>query len=172
MGRVANALALLVVTAGCGQPLTSRQARARLHPEMPASSLAGELSATELAMAAAALAEPRRQIVEAALAHAGMPAGALDCSALAQRLYATTGVSLPRTTEEQLDAGQAIAADAVQPGDLVFFAFQKLPADHVGVFAGHGAFVHVSSSQRGIRVDRLGQASFARAYVGARRYLQ
>lgn len=171
MGRVARGLALLVVLSGCGRPITSREARARLRPDLPPAAAGGAVTPSALALAAAQLPEPRRQIVEAALAHAGMPASTLDCSALAQRVYATMGVDLPRTTSQQLEAGTAVEPTALQPGDLVFFSFATLPADHVGIFAGGDAFVHVSTSQRSVRIDRLGQESFARAFVAARRYV-
>ncbi len=171
MGRVAWGVALVAVLAGCGRSITSREARARLRPELPAAASARTANPKELAAAAAGLPEPRRQLVEVALAYAGMPAGALDCSAFVQRVYATLGVTMPRTTSQQLDAGAPVEATALEPGDVVFFSFARLPADHVGIFAGGDAFVHVSSAQTGVRIDRLGQGSFARAFVAARRYV-
>ena len=158
---------------GCGRPLTSREARARLDPSRPAPSLldAGGGAAAELAAEAARLQEPRRQIVEMALAYAGMPAGTLDCSSLTSRVYATSGITLPRTTREQLVAGEPVGAEALRPGDLVFFSFRRRPTDHVGIFAGRGAFVHVSSSSGRVRLDVLSQAEFARTFVGGRRFL-
>lgn len=163
---------LLFVVAGCGKPLTSREARARLDPSrpVPPSTYGGPGAApAELAAEAAHLQEPRRQIVETALAYAGMPAGPLDCSALTSRIYATSGIMLPRTAREQLQAGVPVDAAALRPGDLVFFAFRHTPTDHVGIFAGHGSFVHVSSSSGTVRLDVLSQRDFARAFVGGRR---
>jgi cell wall-associated NlpC family hydrolase len=120
---------------------------------------------------AASLPEPRRQIVETALAYTGMPAGPLDCSALTSRVYATSGVALPRTTRQQLAAGTPVDAARLRPGDLVFFSFQRRPTDHVGIFAGQGAFVHVSSATGTIRLDVLSQEAFTRAFVGGRRFV-
>jgi cell wall-associated NlpC family hydrolase len=125
----------------------------------------------DLARQAAALEEPRRQIVETALAYAGMSAGPLDCSALTSRVYALSGIPLPRTTREQLAAGEPIDTAALRPGDLVFFAFRRRPTDHVGIFAGQGSFVHVSSSSGTVRLDVLSQTAFARAFVGGRRFV-
>jgi cell wall-associated NlpC family hydrolase len=170
--RAVWGLALLLL-AGCGRPLTSREARAQLDPSRPAPSTpyAGPgAPPAELASQAALLPEPRRQIVETALAYAGMPAGPLDCSALTSRVYATSGIDLPRTSREQLAAGVAVEAAALRPGDLVFFSFHRRPTDHVGIFAGQGSFVHVSSSTGKVRLDVLSQGDFARAFVGGRRF--
>lgn len=163
-----------VLLAGCGRPLTSREARAHLDPSRPAPSTSYSgpgAPPAELAAQAASLQEPRRQIVETALAYAGMPAGPLDCSALTSRVYATSGVALPRTTREQLAAGDPVDAAALRPGDLVFFSFRRRPTDHVGIFAGQGSFVHVSSSTGNVRLDVLSQSDFARAFVGGRRFV-
>ncbi len=166
-------LMAILLFAGCGRPITAREARNRLDPaEAVVPSTPASISLVELAQEAASLPEPRRQIVEAALAHAGMPAIGVDCSGLAERVYAVTGIDLPRTAEQQLAKGQPVEASGLLPGDLVFFAFRRRPADHVGIFTGHGAFVHVSSSSSSVRLDRLAQETFAEAYVGARRYVR
>ena len=163
---------LLVLLAGCGRSITAREARARLDPARRLDSApsrgSGVPSLVELAAGAAVLPEPRRQIVESALAHTGMPAGKMDCSALAARIFAVGGIELPRTVREQLDQGALVGGDALEPGDLVFFAFRRRPADHVGVFTGQGSFVHVSASGRQVRLESM--ASFSPSYVGARRF--
>lgn len=167
---------LLMVASGCGRQITAREARARLDParnlDVPPSRSRSAPSLVELAGLATHLPAPRREIVEAALAHTGMPAGKLDCSGFTARVFGVGGIALPRTTGQQWAAGLPVATDAMQPGDLVFFAFRRRPADHVGIFTGQGAFVHVSSSFDCVRLDSFSQAEFARAYVGARRCLR
>jgi cell wall-associated NlpC family hydrolase len=64
-----------------------------------------------------------------------------------------------------------VAAGDLLPGDLVFFAFERRPADHVGIYAGQGCGVHVASSARRVQVADLGAAAFVRAGAGARRLL-
>ena len=175
-GRGWATLAVVVLgflACGCGRAITAREARARLDPsrnlDVPPSRSGAAPSLVELAEEASHLSPPRRTIVEAALAHTGMPAGKLDCSSLVARVFAVGGIELPRTTREQLGAGVAVDSDALLPGDLVFFAFRHRPADHVGIFTGSGAFVHVSSSYACVRLESFSQGDFARAYVGARR---
>ncbi|UCE02414.1 MAG: C40 family peptidase [Candidatus Latescibacterota bacterium] len=124
----------------------------------------------DLALDASVLPQPRRQIVESALAMAGASARGLDCSKLAQDLYASVGEGLPRTVGKQLESGIPVDVEHLRPGDLVFFAFEKRPADHVGIFAGQDVFVHVSSSARAVRVESLSKRAFAQAHVASRRF--
>jgi cell wall-associated NlpC family hydrolase len=58
-----------------------------------------------------------------------------DCSGLAMDAYASAGVTIPRTSEEQWAAGPQVSIPA--PGDLVFFA----GADGTTQSPGHVAIV-------------------------------
>jgi cell wall-associated NlpC family hydrolase len=58
-----------------------------------------------------------------------------DCSGLAMEAFASAGVTIPRTSEEQWAAGPQVSTPA--PGDLVFFA----GADGTTQSPGHVAIV-------------------------------
>lgn len=64
---------------------------------------------------------------------------AYDCSGLTQAAWAAAGVALPRTTYQQIDAGQRVPVSRLQPGDLVFY-FSGV--SHVGMYVGDGEIVH------------------------------
>jgi peptidoglycan DL-endopeptidase CwlO len=64
---------------------------------------------------------------------------AFDCSGLTQAAWAAAGVSLPRTTYEQIDAGQRIQVGRLQPGDLVFY---YSGVSHVGIYVGNDQIIH------------------------------
>jgi len=177
-------LLLSASTWGCGQSITAREARARQHPDRQAprrdapatpgtraTANAAAIPLRDLALAATTLREPRRGIVEVALAMTGAPAQGVDCSSFAQQVYATSGQRLPRTVSAQLASGSPVQAAELRPGDLVFFAFDKRPADHVGIYAGDGSFVHVSSAASDVRVESLHKSVFSRALVASRRYV-
>jgi cell wall-associated NlpC family hydrolase len=70
-----------------------------------------------------------------------------DCSGLVQAAWAQAGVSLPRTTYDQVNAGTRISRDQVQPGDLLFFYSESSPS-HVGIYAGNGMMVHGSNPSK------------------------
>ncbi|MFD3683629.1 NlpC/P60 family protein [Nocardiopsis sp. NPDC058631] len=67
-----------------------------------------------------------------------------DCSGLTQAAWAQAGVSLPRTTYDQVNAGTSIPRDEVQPGDLLFFYSESAPS-HVGIYSGNGMMIHGSN---------------------------
>ncbi|MFW6640439.1 C40 family peptidase [Nocardiopsis algeriensis] len=71
-----------------------------------------------------------------------------DCSGLTQAAWAAAGVSLPRTTYDQINAGQRVSWENMQPGDLMFF-YGASPS-HVGMYAGNNTMVHASTSGRPI----------------------
>ena len=62
-----------------------------------------------------------------------------DCSGLTQHVWAAAGVALPRTSEEQADAGPEVPVDQIEPGDLVVYFSGRT---HVGVYVGEGRVIH------------------------------
>ena len=71
-----------------------------------------------------------------------------DCSGLTQAAWAAAGVSLPRTTYDQVNSGTRVSWENKQPGDLLFF-YGASPS-HVGMYAGDGIMVHASTSNKPI----------------------
>jgi cell wall-associated NlpC family hydrolase len=65
-----------------------------------------------------------------------------DCSGLVQAAYRTAGITLPRTAQEQFNAGPHLPASApLQTGDLVFFGTSTNNVTHVGIVARPGEMV-------------------------------
>lgn len=164
---------LAAFAAGCGRAITAREARdwSEPAPRSGGTPTMAPNMVRDLALEAVSLPQPRRQLVEVALAMTGSPATGLDCSSFAVQVYGSVGAELPRTVVSQLRAGRPVDASALQPGDLVFFAFDHAPADHVGIYVGRGAFTHVSSTNRQVRLEALDAPQFARAQVGLRRFV-
>lgn len=63
-----------------------------------------------------------------------------DCSGLVLAAFASVGVYLPHFTGSQIGYGSSVSADAMQPGDVVFFGY-GVPS-HVGIYIGGGQIVH------------------------------
>lgn len=72
---------------------------------------------------------------------------AFDCSGLMMAAYASAGISLPRTSQDQFGVGTAVSRDQLQPGDLVFF---YSGISHVGMYVGNGRIVHASNPRVGV----------------------
>lgn len=93
------------------------------------------------------------------------PSG-FDCSGLVYYVYRSLGVAVPRTAAEQRASAKRIPADALAPGDLVFF---YTPEDHVGIYLGGGEFVHAPASGRLVERARLDSPYFILGFAGAGR---
>lgn len=70
-----------------------------------------------------------------------------DCSGFVQSVYSNFGVSLPRTSYEQQNAGREVSYSEAQPGDLICYG------GHVAIYMGDGKIVHASNSRDGIKVS-------------------
>jgi cell wall-associated NlpC family hydrolase len=77
--------------------------------------------------------------------HGGNPSGWCDCSSLVQMAWAAAGVSLPRTTFQQVGAGTPVASVGdLRPGDLIFIPGADGSAaspGHVGMYVGGGMLI-------------------------------
>ncbi|MFI7340099.1 NlpC/P60 family protein [Streptomyces sp. NPDC050085] len=85
---------------------------------------------------------------------------AFDCSGLTQAAYRSAGVSLPRTTYAQINAGQRVPKSQLQPGDLVFF---YSGISHVGLYIGNGQMIHAPNPSAPVRIAPIDQMPFAGA---------
>ncbi|WP_026115875.1 C40 family peptidase [Nocardiopsis kunsanensis] len=87
-----------------------------------------------------------------------------DCSGLTQAAWSAAGVSLPRTTYDQINAGTRVSWENKQAGDLLFF-YGAQPS-HVGMYAGNGEMVHASTSGTPIGTVTLNDY-YRQEFVGA-----
>jgi len=100
------------------------------------------------------------------------PDAGFDCSGLAMTVYQLNGLSLPRSSKEQYDAGNPVERRLLLKGDLVFFSTSGgNKVSHVGIYMGEGRFVHAPGRGKKIRVDSMSRKYFSRRYVGGRSYL-
>ncbi|QNR65535.1 C40 family peptidase [Paenibacillus peoriae] len=93
-----------------------------------------------------------------------------DCSLFVQQMFKEfLDIKLPRTTQEQVKQGQAVANKKdLQKGDLVFFNTVKGKANsHVGVYMGDGNFMQMGDS--GLKQGNLNDKYWSTRYSGARR---
>ncbi|WP_329256081.1 NlpC/P60 family protein [Streptomyces sp. NBC_01478] len=121
-----------------------------------ARALLSRLAARERQQEAAALA---RQAITFARAQVGKPyvwgaagPGSYDCSGLTQAAWKAAGVTLPRITAAQADAGTTVPLADAQPGDLVFFHDD---ASHVGVYVGDGMMIHAPKPGAYVREESI-----------------
>ncbi|MGW7254059.1 NlpC/P60 family protein [Streptomyces sp. NPDC054834] len=78
--------------------------------------------------------------------------GSYDCSGLTQAAWKAAGVSLPRTTYDQVNAGTTVSLADARPGDLVFFYDD---VSHVGVYIGNGMMIHAPKPGAYVREESI-----------------
>ncbi|MFF4502374.1 NlpC/P60 family protein [Streptomyces sp. NPDC001401] len=75
-----------------------------------------------------------------------------DCSGLTQAAWKAAGVSLPRTTYDQVNAGTTVSLTDAQPGDLIFF-YDDI--SHVGIYIGNGMMIHAPKPGAYVREESV-----------------
>ena len=80
----------------------------------------------------------------------GAAPGGFDCSGLVQYCYNKVGVSLPRTTYDQINRGKAVSRKNLQPGDLVF-----PHTGHVGLYVGNGQMIHAPQTGDVVKISAI-----------------
>jgi probable lipoprotein NlpC len=85
----------------------------------------------------------------------GIDKDGVDCSALTllleQQVY---GITIPRTTGQQVNIIKRKYEEELTEGDLVFFDYDGKKFSHVGVYLQNGYYVHASST-KGVMITRL-----------------
>lgn len=93
-----------------------------------------------------------------------------DCSGLVRWIHGEAGITVPRTAAGQQLEARPVAADALRPGDLVFFRVGGRAVDHVGIYAGDGRFLHAPRRGRTVGYDRLDDPWWAGRHAGSGRF--
>ncbi|MYW31814.1 glycoside hydrolase [Streptomyces sp. SID2119] len=75
-----------------------------------------------------------------------------DCSGLTQAAWREAGVTLPRTTWDQVKVGTRVATSDLRPGDLVFF-YDDI--SHVGIYKGDGMMIHAPKPGANVREESI-----------------
>ena len=92
------------------------------------------------------------------------PRYGFDCSGFVRYVYAHFGVSLAHSSFAQYWRGRKVSRWAMRPGDLVFFNGEG----HVGIYLGHGRFIHAPHSGTVVRISTM-SGWYSGRFDGARR---
>jgi len=103
---------------------------------------------------------------------AGVSAYGFDCSGLVHAVHRRHGVAIPRDADDQARAGESVSPDAVEPGDLLFFAYDRGRGDvhHVAMYAGNATMLHAPATGRTVEIIPIETRHYAEELCAARRY--
>jgi peptidoglycan DL-endopeptidase CwlO len=132
----------------------------------------GALGAQRHISHATAVAHQQARIVRFARRYLGVrysyggtsPASGFDCSGFTRFVYAHFGITLPHYSGAQFGRGRRVSRWGLRPGDLLFFD----GFGHVGMYIGHGLFIHAPHTGTRVSINPLAGWYSAR-YDGARR---
>lgn len=106
-------------------------------------------------------ASKRTKIVNYALKFVGNPyvwggtslSNGADCSGFVQSVMRNFGISLPRVSRDQSNAGRPVKSSEMRPGDLIFYTGSNGSVNHVAMYIGNGQIVHAASRKSGIKIS-------------------
>jgi peptidoglycan DL-endopeptidase CwlO len=151
-GKLAEAQRLLnTLTAKERAKIAAEEERANRSSERV--DLGDEASASQRAAAAFSAAKSR----------VGMPyvwgatgPNSFDCSGLTSWAFRQAGVSIPRTSQAQANAGTRISSmSALKPGDLIIM---RSDLSHVGFYAGNGQILHAPKPGAQVRYESIARS--------------
>ncbi|WP_285768501.1 C40 family peptidase [Peribacillus sp. SI8-4] len=94
-----------------------------------------------------------------------------DCSSFTLKAFQAAGISLPRTSLAQSQAGATVSSNNLQKGDLVFFDTNSDGViNHVGIYAGNGQMLNASTSN-GVSYANINSSYWGPRFVKAVRVL-
>ena len=100
------------------------------------------------------------------------PDTGFDCSGFTTYVFRNFGVSLNRSSKDQIKNGTAVSKSNLQPGDIVIFKNRgKTAIGHVGIYIGSGNFIHAANKKEGVVITALSSSYYSQRYVGARRVI-
>lgn len=108
---------------------TATTAAARVEAA-PAVEAAAPATAAPASAAGSSIIDIASRYVGVPYVSGGSTPNGFDCSGFTSYVFAQAGISLPRTSGEQRNAGTVISRDQAQPGDLIF------SPGHIAIYAG------------------------------------
>ena len=100
------------------------------------------------------------------------PSTGFDCSGFTSYVYKHFGITLNRSSKDQIKNGVAVEKSNLQPGDIVIFNNSaNTVIGHVGIYVGGDNFIHAANPSEGVRITSLSSSYYKIRYVGARRVI-
>ncbi|MBL5777567.1 C40 family peptidase [Bacillus sporothermodurans] len=101
----------------------------------------------------------------------GMSGFGFDCSGFSYTMCNAAGYIIARDAHEQADGGIDVDLQQIQPGDLLFFAYEegKGHIHHVAIYYGEGEMIHSPNTGKSIVIEEIA-GTYEKELCAARRY--
>ena len=100
------------------------------------------------------------------------PSTGFDCSGFTTYVYKHFGISLNRSSRDQIKNGTSVSKSNLQLGDIIIFnGSSNTSIGHVGIYIGDNKFIHAANSREGVIITSLSSSYYQKRYVGARRVI-
>ncbi|MBP2002923.1 C40 family peptidase [Halobacillus andaensis] len=96
-----------------------------------------------------------------------------DCSGFVQYVFdEVSDIYLPRTTDQQWQAGEEVNIEDIQPGDVLFYSdTYREGISHNGIYIGGGQFIHASRTQE-VTTSYVSEEYWQEKFTGVKRFNQ
>jgi len=136
-----------------------------MEPSMPADQLTLQVTGGELVNTA-------QGFLDLPYLWSGTSGFGFDCSGFTYAIHQFHGIDIPRDAKDQARQGTAVALADIEPGDLLFYAYDKGKGKvhHVAMYIGDGKMIHSPRTERSIEIISIHTPSYAQEFAGACRY--
>ncbi|WP_050614525.1 C40 family peptidase [Bacillus testis] len=96
-----------------------------------------------------------------------------DCSGFTYSICRANGKIIPRDAHDQAGQGKTVPLDRLEPGDLLFFAYEEGQGaiHHVAFYYGDGRIIHAPKTGKTVEIIPLAGMEYERELCAARRYI-
>lgn len=96
-----------------------------------------------------------------------------DCSGFVQYVFRqAAGVRLPRSSPQQYSATAPVRLGEEHPSDLLFWSVEHGGPSHVGIYLGHGQFIHAPEAGDVVKISDGNARYWRDHFLGVRRVLE
>lgn len=113
-----------------------------------------------------------RQFMELPYVWAGISGVGFDCSGFVYSLHRTNGILIPRDADDQAVGGKQLSYKEAQPGDLLFFAYEKGKGyvHHVGMYIGNDQMIHSQTPGSKVIITKIKGSKYEPELAAVSRY--